>query len=72
MLQTYDIKIFEHKQERETIGDLSYVQMHPLREILMRHNIDFHLFRRKIVTRIVREGGKKNAVQNIRDLSQRK
>jgi len=41
MLVTYDIKIFEHKQERETIRDLSYAQVLPLRAILTRHNIDF-------------------------------
>lgn len=71
MLETYDIKIFEHKQERETIRGLSYAQMLPLRTVLARYNIDFKLFRRKTVTRIVREGGKENAVQNIRDMSQR-
>ena len=62
MLETYDIKIFEHKQERETIRNLSYAQMHPLRAILTRYKIDFHLFRRKLETRIIKKGGEKNAV----------
>ena len=59
MLETYDIKIFEDKREKETIRGLSYAQMHPLRTIFTRYNINFHLFRRKIVTRIVKEGGEK-------------
>ena len=62
MSETYDLKIFEDKRERESIRGLSYAQMLPLRAIFTRYNIDFHLFRRKIATRIVKEGGEKSDV----------
>jgi len=62
MLKTYEMKIFEHKQERETIRGLSYAQVLSLQTVLTRHNIDFIYYRIKDITQIMREGGKKNAV----------
>ena len=62
MSETYDIKIHENKRERETIRGLSYAQMQPLRAILTRYNVDFHLLRRKIVTRIAKEGDEENEI----------
>lgn len=55
MSETYDIKIYESNRERETIRNLSYAQMHPIREIFTRYNIDFKLFKRTAMVRIINE-----------------
>ena len=54
-MSEYVIKVYEKNWERETIRDLSYAQMFTIREVFMRHNVKFKLFRRTSMLRLQEE-----------------